>query len=170
MNSFALQRRLDALSRDVDGIQTGVARLLARLESCGDAAPPRPDPPPRLLADGLIEARRARDLLFGASYFADPAWDMLLNLYVADESGIPLSVSELCAAAQLPQTTAQRWVESLASARLIVRRPDQGDARRTLISLSPEAHGQMRAVLGRMKAVLFPEQEATEATEAPPAD
>ena len=156
MNSFALQRRLDAISRDLGGIQAVIDRVLSRLEALGTAAPPSLDLPPTALADGIIETRRARDALFGSGYFADPAWDMLLHLYVADEAGAPLSVSALCAAAALPQTTAQRWVESLAAARLIVRRADQADARRTLISLSPEAHHAMTAVLARLKAALFP--------------
>ena len=157
MNSFALQRRLDALSREVSMVLAGIERVLARVEALGVESGAPPELAPSSLADALIEARRSRDALFGAGYFADPAWDMLLNLYAADEAGTPLSGSELCAAAQLPQTTAQRWVETLAAARLIVRRPDQGDARRTLISLSPEGHGNMKAVLGRMKAALFPQ-------------
>lgn len=160
MNSFALQRRLDGLSRDMGAILAGLERLLARPEASGAGAQPSPDLPAPILAGGIVEARRARDALFGAGYFADPAWDMLLNLYVADEAGTPLSVSELCSAAALPQTTAQRWIETLAAGKLIVRRPDAGDARRTLISLSPEAHHNMKAVLVRLNAALFPPDDA----------
>ena len=151
MGTFGLQRRLDALSRDVGEIQRQLEGVLRRL-----GAPP--DTPGSAAAEGaddleaaraLLAARRVRERLFGEGLFADPAWDMLLALFVADEEREPLSVSQLCAASGVPHTTALRWIDSLARAGLIVRAPDARDARRTLISLHGEARDKVRQVIAR---------------------
>jgi DNA-binding transcriptional ArsR family regulator len=150
MGTFGLQRRLDALARDVGEIHRNLEGVLRRLgapldprdSACGEADEVD-------AARALIGARRARERLFGDGLFADPAWDMLLALFVADAEGEPLSVSQLCGASGVPHTTALRWIESLARAGLIVRAPDARDARRTLISLHSDAREKVRQVLAR---------------------
>src|SRR5437762_3206264 len=48
----------------------------------------------------ILRARRSRDRFFDASLFADPAWDMLLELYLAELLGERrLSVGSLCQSA-----------------------------------------------------------------------
>lgn len=145
MNSFGLQRRLDALSRDVGAIHNtldGVARQLHGLRP-GQAEPLDE----AAVARGLLDTRRRRDEAFGAGLFSDPAWDMLLNLFAAEAGGETLSMSQLCAAARVPQTTAQRWIDCLAEAKLVVRGTDTRDARRTMISLAPEARATLAQLL-----------------------
>ena len=149
MGTFGLQRRLDALSRDMGEIHRQLDGLMRRLGA-------EPEPPPMAAgavdldaAKALLAARRMRERLFGDGLFADPAWDMLLALFVADEEREPLSVSQLCAASGVPHTTALRWIDSLARAGLIVRAPDSRDARRTLISLHAEARDKVRQVVAR---------------------
>jgi DNA-binding MarR family transcriptional regulator len=108
----------------------------------------------------LLAARRARTEALGAGLFADPAWDMLLALFAAAERGEALPVTRLCAAAGVPQTTALRWLEQLEQSRLIARTADSTDARRTLISLAPDAREKMRALLRRTTAALTGAGEA----------
>jgi DNA-binding MarR family transcriptional regulator len=105
-------------------------------------------------AEGMLEARRIRDEQLGAELFAEPAWDMLLSLFIADEPGGGLAVSELCAASAVPHTTALRWIGSLATAGLVLRRTDERDARRTLISLTPAARATMSSLLSQMVGAL----------------
>jgi len=52
----------------------------------------------------LIRLRRDRDRHFPAEIFADPAWDMLLDLSAARMEGIDMPVSSLCVAAAVPTT------------------------------------------------------------------
>ena len=151
MNSFGLQRRLDALSRDVGAIHNALDGVARRLDGL------RADPANALdeaaVARGLLDTRRRRDEAFGAGLFSDPAWDMLLNLYAAEAGGETLSMSQLCAASRVPQTTAQRWIDCLAEARLVLRGSDTRDARRTMISLAPEAKATLAQLLrGTMAA------------------
>lgn len=91
----------------------------------------------------VIRARRLRDEFVGRDVgerlFADPAWDMLLDLLAAELEDIPVSVSSLCIAAAVAQTTALRWVGKLAGIGLIERRPDPNDGRRAFVALSVAA-------------------------------
>jgi DNA-binding MarR family transcriptional regulator len=91
----------------------------------------------------LLKSRRARDQFFDSSLFADPAWDILLELYAAELGQQRISVSTLCAAAAVPATTALRWIKILEKNGLLVRTDDPMDGRRTFISLAPDAFDRM---------------------------
>lgn len=87
----------------------------------------------------LIGKRRMREQYFPAELFADPAWDMLLDLYAARLEQQMVSVSSLCIAAAVPATTALRWIKTLTDAGLFVREADEKDGRRIFIAMSDKA-------------------------------
>ena len=87
----------------------------------------------------LIRARRLREQYFEADLFADPAWDMLLDLLLARLEGRLVAVSSLCIAAAVPPTTALRWIKRLTDDGLFVRAADPRDGRRVFIDLSERA-------------------------------
>ena len=147
MNSLPLQRRLDALARDVESMRDTLAAVALRVDAAGP-------PDDAATAEALLAARRTRGEALGPGLFADPAWDMLLALFSAAERGEALPVTRLCAAAGVPQTTALRWLEQLEQGRLIGRAADAADARRTLITLAPEAREKMRGLIRRTAAAL----------------
>jgi DNA-binding MarR family transcriptional regulator len=147
MNSLPLQRRLDALARDVESMRDTLAAVALRVDAAGP-------PDAAATAEALLSARRDRSQALGPGLFADPAWDMLLALFAAAERGEALPVTRLCTAAGVPQTTALRWLEQLEQGRLIVRAADAADARRTLVSLAPDAREKMRALIKRTAAAL----------------
>ncbi|WP_407047202.1 winged helix DNA-binding protein [Sphingopyxis terrae] len=91
------------------------------------------------LVRGYIRRRRERDQAFGADMFADPAWDMLLDLYAAHYERRRVSVSSLCIAAAVPSTTALRWIATMTEKRWIVRDFDPADRRRVHILLAESA-------------------------------
>ena len=92
----------------------------------------------------VILARRERARHFDEKLFADPAWDILLDLYQAELRQHRATVTSLCEAAAVPATTALRWINNLTEAGLILRHKDPRDARRTFIELSPSASVSMR--------------------------
>lgn len=92
----------------------------------------------------LIKLRRMRDRLLGADLFADPGWDILLDLFAAQEEGQQVSVSSLCIAAAVPPTTALRWITNMTEAGYLVRRQDPNDARRVYIELSDLMSAKLR--------------------------
>ncbi|HTH27572.1 MAG TPA: MarR family transcriptional regulator [Sphingobium sp.] len=87
----------------------------------------------------LLQARRLRDRYLPPDLFADPAWDMMLDLMAARLAGKRVSVSSLCIAAAVPPTTALRWIGQLTERGIFLRANDPDDARRVFISLSDEA-------------------------------
>ncbi len=102
-----------------------------------------PDPDPRIVR-ATIRARRMREQFFRAELFADPAWDMLLDLYAARLEGRRVSVSSLCIAASVPPTTALRWIGTMHDADLFGREPDPTDKRRAHIKLTDHCANAMR--------------------------
>ena len=140
--------RLRQLSDEVSRIAATLARL-----STGPSSAPAPvetlqatDLPP-LSAEtvrAVLRARRLRTRYFPEELFADPAWDMLLDLLQAEISHLPVPVSSLCIAAAVPATTALRWLKTLVQQGVFIRRPDQRDGRRVFVELAPEASNALR--------------------------
>lgn len=117
---------------------------------------------PRLAAIARAEyaSRRRRDAQFDADIFAEPAWDMLLDLYVQRYQGREVSIHSLCIAAAVPPTTALRWIGKLESLGFIDRRPCPHDARVIYATLSARGLAMMerylRAQLGEIAAIAGP--------------
>jgi DNA-binding transcriptional ArsR family regulator len=103
---------------------------------------PKVDPEPATLNAGqvrdLLRARRIRADYLPGDLFADPAWDMLLDLLAARLEQERVSVSSLCIAAAVPPTTALRWIRTLTDKGLVLRQADPHDGRRVFITLAQE--------------------------------
>ena len=92
----------------------------------------------------IIRARRLRANYFSEELFADPAWDMLLDLLHAEILHLRVPVSSLCIAAAVPATTALRWLKTLVSQDIFIRRADPHDGRRVFVELAPETSEALR--------------------------
>ncbi|MFM9852355.1 MAG: MarR family transcriptional regulator [Sphingomonadaceae bacterium] len=98
-----------------------------------------PDVPSAQDIRRLIRLRRMRESYFDAALFADPAWDMLLDLMAARIEEDRVAVSSLCIAAAVPPTTALRWIKAMTDNGLLERHADPDDGRRIFIRLSEPA-------------------------------
>ena len=101
----------------------------------------------------IIRGRRLREQYFLSELFADPAWDMLLDLMAARLEKRRVAVSSLCIAAAVPPTTALRWIKTLTDHGLFVRTADPQDGRRVFIELSDKAAAQLAAYLRAVQRV-----------------
>jgi DNA-binding transcriptional ArsR family regulator len=117
-----------------DGALDGGARLIRRTR------PPLPDP--RLLRR-ILRQRQLRARFFDGDLFADPAWDILLDLTAARAEHKRVSVTSLCIASGVPPTTALRWIGQMTEAGLLERIEDDTDRRRAFIALSDRAADAM---------------------------
>ncbi len=97
--------------------------------------PRAPLPDPRLI-HRIIHQRRLRGRYFAGALFADPAWDILLDLTAARAEHRRVSVTSLCIAAAVPPTTALRWIQQMTEMRMLVREADPDDRRRAFIALA----------------------------------
>lgn len=141
--------RLRQLSDEVGRIASTLARL-----STGPAAVARPTEQPPEVGDvpevsaetvrTVIRARRLRARYFDEEMFADPAWDMLLDLLQAEIAQLRVPVSSLCIAAAVPATTALRWLKTMTQQGIFVRRADPHDGRRVFVELAPQSSQALR--------------------------
>lgn len=95
----------------------------------------------------LVRSRQIRSDFLDATLFADPAWDILLDLTSAGLAGTPVPVTSVCAAAQVPLSTALRYVRQLVEAGLVRRWQDETDKRRSLLELEPQTLDAMTRYL-----------------------
>lgn len=112
---------------------------------------------PQILRE-IIKLRRLRERFFKNDLFADPAWDILLDLKAAAQEGQQVSVSSLCIAAAVPPTTALRWITAMTESGMLIRRQDPADARRVFIELSADASAKLDdyfvAIRGRSAPII----------------
>lgn len=89
------------------------------------------------LARQTYALRRKRASIFGSpELFGEPAWDILLDLFIAHAEGKSVSVSSACIGSAAPATTGLRWLGVLADEGLVVRENDADDNRRVLVRLT----------------------------------
>ncbi len=92
----------------------------------------------------MLRHRQQRGRIFGAELFADPAWDMLLDLAAAHQDGQRVSVTSLCIASGVPPTTALRWFGLMTDAGLVAREEDPADRRRAFLMLTEQSLAGLR--------------------------
>ena len=81
--------------------------------------------------------RRRRSRIFqNSELFGEPAWDILLDLYIAHVEKKSVSVSSACIGSAAPPTTGLRWLGVLADQQLVMREHDPEDQRRVLVRLT----------------------------------
>ncbi|WP_230483372.1 MarR family winged helix-turn-helix transcriptional regulator [Sphingomonas sp. Leaf21] len=102
--------------------------ILAARRDTGDEADERDG-----LARIILRNRQRRQDSFPSVAFGEPAWDMILQLYVADHAGRPIDVSSLCASTGVPKTSALRHLDRLVEGGLVRRVPDAVDTRRVFV-------------------------------------
>ncbi len=86
-----------------------------------------------------VDFRRARVNFLPSELFGEPAWDMLLDLYIAESDGKRISVSSACIASGVPATTALRWLSRMEEMGLIKRTSDHRDKRRIYVAITQRA-------------------------------
>lgn len=108
------------------------------------------------LARRISHWRRKRDAMFEPAIFADPAWDILLDLFAESGFGRRVSMSSLCIAASVPTTTAVRCINAMVDQGMLAKSRDANDARRVLIELTDETRARMRIWLSGVAQALSP--------------
>jgi hypothetical protein len=162
--------RVHDINRDADTnmlqqLSEDAARIATILASMSDAplarAHPETDTGDQAGAEAghvrsIIRARRLREQFFRSELFADPAFDMLLDLYASRLEGNRVAVSSLCIAASVPPTTALRWIKALTDRGLFVRSADPQDGRRVYIELSNDCARAMGRYLRAVQRAGIP--------------
>ena len=145
---------MSAHNKDLFHLSNEVSRIAATLAQLSN----EPEPPTNILANdagavpdiavdvvrSVIRARRLRKRYFDEELFADPAWDMMLELLYAEIAHRRITVSSLCIAAEVPATTGLRWLKAMVNKGLFIRRSDPLDGRRVYVELAPSVSSALR--------------------------
>lgn len=122
----------------------------SRGQASGEELPPvDPLPPGRLLAEArrLAAVHEARDRIFGRAMFPNPAWNILIDLYIGAEEGRNVTIKSACVAARVPQSTALRHIAHLVDVQLIARAQHPSDARSAYLTLTDGGRAKMRSFI-----------------------
>ncbi|MES2137031.1 MAG: MarR family transcriptional regulator [Pseudomonadota bacterium] len=98
-------------------------------------------------ARDMLLARRGRLKIFNRAMFGEPAWDMLLALYIGQVEGPRRSVSGLSSLSGAPATTALRWLDYLDKEQLVVRHANPTDRRSDFVELTDKGRTMMERYL-----------------------
>ena len=139
--------RLSQLSDEVGRIASALGQLSLGTPVTREDHPELTGEQPDIsinLVRRVIRARRLRSRFFDRELFADPVWEMLLELLQAEIDQHRVPVSSLCAASGVPSTTALRWIATMTNVGLLQRRADRHDGRRVFVELTVSASRAMR--------------------------
>jgi DNA-binding MarR family transcriptional regulator len=146
-----------SLLEQAEALQAQAAELTALISRADN------DPGPALaagegtaaLAKGIIRARTQRTRFLPRSLFAEPAWDILLELYAAELAQRRVSITQICSAARVPTTTALRWLNTLEANHLVTRSVDPLDARRYFVALTEAGAQAMEDFFQSIRNAVF---------------
>lgn len=139
--------RIEAMSKKLTEAVSSLSRRIDRSLSSPNAitgALDRGSLEARVRA--AYRARRERERLFPSGIFADPSWDLLLDIYANELAGQRTSVSSACIASGVPSTTALRFIKGLDDKGVIARKSDPADARRVYLELTDTTRKAMRSM------------------------
>lgn len=133
------------LAGKIDAAQAILEEI--RLESGCDAfGPPRKPGADReaIALEAAIHAltdRRSRsDHFANPNFFGEPAWDILLDLYIHQVRNEAVTVRSTIIGSGASSQTAIRWLNILEAEDLVKSEQDPGDANRVLLRLTAEGY------------------------------
>lgn len=94
-----------------------------------------------------IDLRKRRELEFGADIFGEPAWDILLDLFIQRVDGRRTSATSASIASRSPTTTALRYIAILEKKGLLTKRVAEHDLRVHYVELSDDGYRRMLELL-----------------------
>lgn len=86
------------------------------------------------------DRRRRSEIAGSGDLFGEPAWDILLNMFIAGCEGRRLTLPAVCSGAGAPESTALRWVTILEKRGMVVR---EGAPERAFLKLSGSASADL---------------------------
>lgn len=119
------------------------------ISSARRGAPVREGPPEdhplwgELARQAYADRRRRPKIFANEDLFGEPAWDILLDLFIAAKERRRVSVTSACIGSAVPSTTALRWITLLEKQGLLLREADTSDARRIYVKLTAKGYAAM---------------------------
>ena len=94
----------------------------------------------------ILSHRRRRLELFGKELFGEPAWEMLLLLYVGQTTQ-RYTIGQLAQASGAPKSTGTRWIDHLEEQGLVEKDEHPTDQRTAFVKLSKKGQDALALYL-----------------------
>lgn len=104
------------------------------------------------IAEDVYRLRSIRAELLDADLFGEPAWDILIDLFIQQAKGKQVSVTSSCIASRVPATTSLRWISVLIERGYVQRSSDPADRRRAFVRLTPSGHEKLGQIFSKFGA------------------
>lgn len=95
----------------------------------------------------IYKSRRRRNRVLPQHLFGEPAWDILLDLFVAHLQARLVPTTSACIAADVPMTTALRWIAVLENEQLVRRSKHKSDSRVMNLQITEDGYAKMRSII-----------------------
>jgi len=146
-------QELAELTRQVAELNRTVSQLVTACASSGSRTG---QPQPRRyeaadIARRELCARRDRTKYLSADLVGEPAWDMLVDLYVHYLERKAISIGSACIASACPATTAMRYIDLLVEHNLVRRVPSATDRRTVYLELTNTALASLQAYFDHLR-------------------
>lgn len=140
------QEAADALARSTEE-ERAAKQVLSKPSGSDDLAG---------IARRIYAERRTRERHLQPDLFREPAWDILLDLFIQHSASRSVSVTSAAIASNVPMSTALRYIARLEAAGLVVRKTSRSDDRVVLLELTECGCSKMMNYLSdcRRSAVL----------------
>ena len=143
-------KTIELSQQDLDSVQ----RLLTSLTS---AEAGRNAPGPGVTSGKLLEVartllalRKRRTEYLHRSMLGEPAYDMLLALYVAGGDDQTMTAAHVAKRSGVAQSSALRWIDYLVSKQLVERGPHPSHKRAFMLQLSPKGRAALEGFFREM--------------------
>jgi hypothetical protein len=103
----------------------------------------------RAWAERLYAERRRRDALFPDALFGEPAWDLLLAMFIAREKGQAMILCKAYKAARVSDTSGRRLLDRMEEDGLITRRRAPRSRKMRVVELTDRAIARLIDYLAR---------------------
>lgn len=100
------------------------------------------------IAVKLYDILHRRTAFFGDGMFSDPAWAILLKLFIAQKAHQPVQIAQVREAAGIPAAAATRWMKILVQNGHVKQ---QGDSEDTTFTLTARASRTLAALLAEFE-------------------
>lgn len=108
------------------------------------------------LAKAVREIRHMRVRIFPGVSLGEPAWDVLLDLFIKEAEGFRVSLDHLSFEGDIPAHTVYRAVDLLTDLGLVARAADRFDDRVVWLTLSDKGRDGMIGLLQQSAGLVRP--------------
>lgn len=113
----------------------------------GDETALAPDTVLADVASEELRRRLTRSRHLPAALFVEIGWEILLELFVSEHDGRRTSLSRICAASEISEATAIRYIAMMVANGLVQQCADPEDVRHKVVRLSPHGLAATRIAL-----------------------